>query len=29
MSELIEERDRTLFNKIVNDPLHALYGLLP
>ena len=29
MSELIEERDKTLFNKIVNDPDHVLYDLLP
>ena len=29
MSELIEEQDKTLFHKIMNDPDHALYDLLP
>ena len=29
MSELIEERDKILFHKIMNDPDHALYDLLP
>ena len=29
MSELIEERDLILFNKIVNDPEHLLQELLP
>jgi hypothetical protein len=28
MSELIEERDKTLFHKIANEPDHALYDLL-
>jgi hypothetical protein len=29
MSELIEMRDRTLFNKILDNPDHLLYELLP
>ena len=28
MPELIEERDKTLFDKIVNDPDHVLYDPL-
>ena len=29
MSELIETRDRILFNRILDNPEHILYELLP
>jgi hypothetical protein len=29
ISQLIEEKDKALFAKIVNDPDHALHSLLP
>jgi hypothetical protein len=29
MSELIETRDRVLFNRILDNPEHILYELLP
>jgi hypothetical protein len=29
MAKMIEERDRLLFNKVMHNPEHCLYELLP
>ena len=29
MAKMIEEKDRSLFNRIMNNPEHCLYELLP